>query len=204
LCLKRNNYAGTVNASRGQPLTAEAVILPIEFQLNRDPHLLEQYYQLRQHCFRTELGISDFDGSEDEGDRQSRTMLALKDGHVIGGVRISPNIPLRKQLQEFNLKLDSCCIWERFAIDPAVRSVQLIRDFVAHLIEFSRLCNYQHALVLSSLRNARFYRQCHTALGVEFKIHRKQPGMARGPFADLEHYLSVSNLQECTTWKMAA
>jgi predicted GNAT family N-acyltransferase len=176
--------------------------LSTEFKLSRDPRLLEQYYQLRQQCFRQELGIPDFDGSEDEQDRESHILLAIEDGRVIGGARISPNVPVQQQLQELDLKLNSCCMWERFVVDPAVRTIQLIRDFCAHLIEFSRLSGFQHALILSSLRNARFYRQCHSALGIGFKIHRNVPNFAQGAFAGLEHYLSVSSLQDSLTVNM--
>lgn len=176
--------------------------MSIEFRLSQDPRLLEQYYQLRENCFRKELGIPDFDGSEDEQDREGQILVAIQDGRVICGARISANVPAQKQLQELDLKLNSCCMWERFVVDPNVRSIQLIRDFCAHLIEFSRLSGFQHALVLSSLRNARFYRQCHTALGIGFKIHRNVPNFAQGAFASLEHYLSVSSLQDCMAGSM--
>ena len=72
--------------------------MAIEFIESRDPALLEQYYQLRQTCFRKELGIPDFDGSEDELDRQSSILLAIQDGRCIGGARISPHVPLGGQL----------------------------------------------------------------------------------------------------------
>ena len=186
--------------------------MSIEFIVSQDPQLLEQYYQLRQACFRKELGIPDFDGSEDALDRRSHILLAIQDGRCIGGARISPNIPLEGQLQELDLAEDDCCMWERFVVDPAVRTIQLIRDFCAKLIEYSRYFGYQYALVLSSLRNARFYRQCHTALDVGFQIHRAVPDCAQGAFAGLEHYLSVSNLQdvsaaalrECVPVRLAA
>ena len=172
--------------------------MSIEFTVSTDPQLLEQYYQLRQACFRKELGISDFDGSEDTTDRQSHILLAIQDGRCVGGARISPNVPVNGQLRELELQGDDCCMWERFVFDPEVRTVQLIRDFCAELIDYSRHFGYQYALVLSSLRNARFYRQCHTALKVGFQIHRHVPDCAQGAFAGLEHYLSVSSLQDCS------
>ena len=42
----------------------------IKYEVTRDPRLLEQYYDLREVCFRKELSISDFDGAEEEQDRQ--------------------------------------------------------------------------------------------------------------------------------------
>ncbi len=178
--------------------------MSIEFKLTRDPQLLEQYYALREQCFREELGLPDFDGSEEKEDRQGQILLAIQDGRCIGGARISPNVSLQSQIRQLDLKQDTCCMWERFVFDPAVRTVQMIRDFCAHLIQFSREIGYHHAMVLSSLRNARFYRQCHSALGVGFKIHRHVPHSAKGSFAGLEHYLSVARLQEAQPLRVAA
>ena len=178
--------------------------MSIEFKLTRDPRLLEQYYALREQCFREELGLPDFDGSEEESDRKGHILLAIRDGRCIGGARISPTVTLKSQVQQLDLNQGACCMWERFVIDPAVRSIQLIRDYIAQLIKASWDAGYQHAMVLSSLRNARFYRQCHSALGVGFKIHRHVPHSAKGAFAGLEHYLSVAHLQKVQPVNVAA
>jgi hypothetical protein len=166
--------------------------LSIEFRVSHESDLQGQYYSLRERCFRLELGLPDFDGSEEPQDRQGIILLALKNGECVGGARISPHITLVSQVELLNLKEDSCCMWERFVIDPTVRTVYLVREFVAHLISVSRDHGFQNAMVLSSLRNARFYRRCHTALGVPYQIHRPVPHLAQGAFAGLEHYLSVS------------
>ena len=178
--------------------------MSIEFKLTRDPRLLEQYYALREQCFREELGLPDFDGSEEHDDRQGQILLAVQGGRCIGGARISPTVSLKSQIQQLELTQGACCMWERFVFDPAVRTVQMIRDFCAHLIQFSRETGYHHAMVLSSLRNARFYRQCHSALGVGFKIHRHVPHSAKGAFAGLEHYMSVAHLQEAQPVRVSA
>jgi hypothetical protein len=170
--------------------------MSIEFKLTRDPQLLEQYYALREKCFQEDLGISDFDGSEDDSDRQGQIFLAIQDGRCIGGARISRQLPKQGYHHELNLQSQTCCIWERSFLDPAVRTLQLFRDFCTHLVEISRVLGYHHALVLSSLRNARFYRKCHSAMGIGFQIHRHVPDCAQGAFAGLEHYVSVSRLRE--------
>ena len=174
--------------------------MSIIFQITKDPRNLDQYYQLRQACFRKELGISDFDGTEDEIDRRSHLLLALHDEHCIGGARISCNLPNSTLLQELSLEKAShrICMWERFVIDPDARNEQLFRNFCAHLIDVSQLLGFQYSLVLSSQRNARFYRKYHTALGIEFQVHRHVPDCAADSFSGLEHYVSVAGLQwEC-------
>jgi predicted GNAT family N-acyltransferase len=168
----------------------------IKIELSRDPQLLEQYYTLRERCFRQELELPDFDGSEEHLDRCGHILIAHRDGECVGGARITPSLLPEDQLRDFDLAPETCCAWERFVLDPTIRTVQLARDFLAHLIEVSRVLGYHHALMFSSQINARFYRQCHTALSAAFQIHETRPGCAQGPFDGLEHYLSVSKLRE--------
>ena len=59
--------------------------MSIEFKLSRDPHLLQQYYDLREQCYREELGIPDFDGSEELDDQRGHILLAIENGRCIGG-----------------------------------------------------------------------------------------------------------------------
>ncbi len=94
-------------------------------------------------------------------------------------------------------------MWERFVIDPAVRKVEMIRAFIAHMVEVSKDNGYHHAMVLSSLCNARFYRRCLSSLEVDYEIHRHVPHCAQGSFAGLEHYLSVAYLQSDERLKIA-
>lgn len=176
----------------------------IEFEVSRDPKLLGQYYALRERCFRQELGLTNFDGSEETNDRRGQILIAHQHGHCIGGVRISPELQLQEPLAELELLETACCMWERFVVEPAIRSINFTREFIAQLIDFSNLLGYHHALVLSSMRNARFYRACHTALGVPFEIHRTVPECAKGEFARLEHYLSVSYLKETQQLRLVA
>jgi hypothetical protein len=177
-------------------IKSKVVNMSVEFTVSQDSQLLEQYYALRERCFRDELGLPDFDGSEEEQDRKGQVLLAIQDGRCIGGARISPTVTLLSQIQHLELTQGTCCMWERLVFDPVVRTVQILREFCAHLIQFSRDSGYHHAMVLSSLCNARFYRQCHSAQGVSFKIHRHVPHSAKGVFAGLEHYLSVAHLHD--------
>jgi hypothetical protein len=177
--------------------------LSIQFVVSRDKDQLNEYYQLRERCFRSELDLPNFDGSEEEGDIQGKILLALWNGRCIGGARISGHVALPSHLEQLDLKREDCCMWERFVIEPSVRTVELVREFCAHLVQASHESGYQYAMVLSSLRNARFYRRCHSALGVGFEIHRPVPHSAKGAFAGLEHYLSISHLHEQEGMRLA-
>lgn len=177
--------------------------MSIEFKLSRNTTYLDQYYALRERCYRRELGIAEFDGTEEEQDRQGQILLALRDGECIGGVRIGPYVSWPSQLESLGLEAERCCMWERFVIEPRVRTGHLFRDFCSHLIGYSIELGFRHAMVLSSLRNARFYRRYHSELGVEFRIHRSVPHCAGDCFAGLEHYLSLAYLEAGETLKMA-
>jgi len=170
--------------------------LPIDFRVCQEGTLLTEYYDLREQCFREDLGLTDFDGSEEDRDRQGTILVAVENGRCIAGVRISPMVTLLSQVQQLGFERESCCMWERFVFAPAARTISLIRRFIAYLIETSRKIGYEHAMILSSHKNARFYRRCHTALGVGYQIHRPVPHCAEGKFAGLEHYLSVSYLAQ--------
>ena len=183
--------------------TGRVAILSLEFKITRDSQVLSQYYQLREQCFRSDLGLSGFDGSEDEQDRRSRILVALQGGRCVGGVRISTRVTLVSQLQQLGLDKERCCMWERFAIAPAMRTLGVFRDFSSYLVSASRDSGYENAMVLSSLPNARFYRRCHSALGVSFKIHRHVPHCAQGSFSGLEHYLSVAHLKRPDVQRVA-
>jgi hypothetical protein len=178
--------------------------MPIIFELTRNQELLQQYYRLREAAFREEIGISGFDGSEESADRNGRLLIAHWKGRCLGGARISSRKLGSGEYRELELRSMACCTWERLVLDPEIRTDQLARDFCSHLIDVSRVLGYEHALLVSSLRNARYYRRCHSALGVDFRIHRPAPEYARGEFAGLEHYLSVSHLADCEQVRMVA
>jgi N-acyl-L-homoserine lactone synthetase len=168
----------------------------IEFTVTRDPRLLEQYYQLREQCFRKVLGIPDFDGSEEDLDRTGHILIAEENGRCMGGARISKRLPLQEHLDELELAPEDCCMWERFVLDPSARQMQLGRAFLWNMIEVSRSLGYRHAVTLSCLHTARLYRICHQGLGVDFQIHRHVPEYENGLLAKFKHYLSVAHLQE--------
>ena len=170
--------------------------LLIEMEITRDEVFLGQYYALREKCFRAELGIPQFDGSEEERDRSGYVLVAHSDNRCLAGVRISPDLLLPSLAQSLTIDQSRCCMWERFVVDPSVRKLPLIREFIGSLVQHSRELGYDHAMVLSSLCNARFYRRCLRSLGVEYAIQRQVPHCADGSFAGLEHYLSVAHLQQ--------
>ena len=170
--------------------------MAIEFKISRDPHLLQQYYQLREECFREELGIPDFDGSEEERDKNSLKFLAIENGKCIGGARISSELIFQSQIKRLEIEKSSCCMWERFAFHPSMRKLPLMREFCVRLNEVSWQAGFHNAVILSPLPNARLYRLGHSTMGVEFNIHRRVPHCAQSPFAGIDHYFSTVSLRD--------
>jgi hypothetical protein len=174
------------------------------FELSRNGRLLEQYYRLREERFREDLGIPAFDGSEELQDRRGDVLVAHKNGQCVGGIRITSSDLSPNLLQGLEYPAAGCCVWERFVLAPEVRSVKFARQFCDNLITMSQALGYRYALVLSSRRTARFYRQLHSGLGVSFRILRPAPDYASGAFSGLEHYLSVSHLEDSPPLAMVA
>jgi GNAT superfamily N-acetyltransferase len=169
--------------------------MQVIYELSSEPKYLNQYYELREKCYRVDLKLAAFNGAEEQRDRTGQILIARQGEKCIGGARISDAASLLDALPGLQLPSDNSCVWERFCLDPTIRSTALAKDFLAKLIEYSRDFGFEHAVLLSSLRNARFYRLCHSALGVEFTIASKLHAAEPEQFAGLEHYLSFSTLQ---------
>lgn len=176
----------------------------IRFEVTQDPALLDQYYRLREQCFRTELELEDFDGAEEAEDRSGHILVARQEDFLVGGIRIASACPHSVFPAELAADSDSICIWERLVCHPERRSEQVSRDFLGQLIHHCRRLGYEYAVVLSTLLRARYYRISHSALGVPFDILRPAPEFATGVYASMEHYLSVSYLGDGQMTKAVA
>ena len=170
--------------------------MPITFEITRSQRLLRQYYELRHTYFKRDLGIEDFDGFEDEGDRNGKILIAHRAGEVIAGARISTSEGMLRQVREFDLAPDRCCMWERLVISPEERNLEVGRDFTSAMIDVSLNLGYRHAMVLSTLRISRLYRLCHAGLGIEFEIKRAAPECVSPAFAELDHYISLAHIHQ--------
>ena len=159
-----------------------------ELAFSRERRLLEQYYAIRQHCYRNvENGPAEFDGREDFYDRISDILIVKHAGEVVGGARIvgrprNVSIPLpleqdgvsiSKSLPEFNLDRLACCEFGRLAILDEYRSKVLLKEVVRSLIQRAIYRSYDYLIALSPLVQARCYRIiCHNLkLPYPYLIH---------------------------------
>ncbi len=183
--------------------------MSISFVVSKSEALLEQYYALREDCFRKELGIADFDGGEDEDDRRGTVLLAVENGNrVIAGARIVGSYadnpaPLPMENDDFRIRDSfpalglaglSYCYWGRLAIHPQHRSNKLSKMFLGEMLELSSELGFYYAFIVTDASRSRFYRLMHTALGYEYRI-LDEVTPAEQKFSGLEHLIAYSVLQ---------
>ncbi len=184
--------------------------MSISFVVSKNEMLLQQYYALREECFRTELGVTDFDGGEDHYDRSGTVLLAVEDGErVIAGMRIFGSyadkpvlLPLeneafriRDSFPELGLTSRSYCYWGRLVCHPSHRNDKgFAKLFLGKLLELSAELGFSYAFIVTDSIRSRFYRQVHSTLGYEYRI-LEEVTPAEQKFADLEHLIACSVLQ---------
>lgn len=185
--------------------------MQVVFEFTRDPDLLQQYYALRQHCYRKELKLDDFDGSEEPADLEGHIFIARYQRQCLGGARVisshldaSHGTSLQGLLPELGLSEQPFCFWERLSLSQTLRAHQLQKEFCAHLVNASFDLGYRYAFMVSSVRNARFYRLCHSMLEITYQIFNQIKCTPQGVFSQLEHVLSAAHLsyidQETLSW----
>ncbi len=176
--------------------------MQISYEITKDSRLLNEYYQVREHCYQQELKLPSFDGSEEPEDREGYIFVAKNNDYCLGGARITDNVEAllsNMSLCDLMLKLDmvpgTCCAWERLAVSHEFRDSRSQPEFCDQLVSASRSLGYDYALMVSSVKNARFYRLCHSMLNIPFKICSQIKCAPSGAFSQLEHVLSVAQLK---------
>ena len=175
--------------------------MQVVYEFTTDPQLLEQYYQLREQCYREELKLPDFNGAEEPADRNGRILIARNGDLCLGGARItsgtsdeSMSLSLNDLMPELGLQKGPYCMWERLSLSKELREYNCQKEFCAHLVNASWNLGYDYAFMVSSIRNARFYRLCHSVLDVTYRIFNQVKCTPKGTFSQLEHVLSAAHL----------
>tara|TARA_R110002074_G_scaffold358877_1_gene531260 strand:+ start:206 stop:817 length:612 start_codon:yes stop_codon:yes gene_type:complete len=176
--------------------------MQISYEITKDSRLLNEYYQVRERCYQQELKLPSFDGSEEPEDRDGNIFVAKNKDYCLGGARITDNVEAllsNMSLCDLMLKLDmvpgTCCAWERLAVSHEFRDSRSQPEFCDQLVSASRSLGYDYALMVSSVKNARFYRLCHSMLNIPFQICGEIECAPSGAFSQLEHVLSVAQLR---------
>lgn len=80
---------GSDNLSQAQNnVPAKEKESEVEVFVTEDRKFLDEYYNLRHFAYREENGWKNYDGAENQFDREGKIVVAVKDGKVIGGMRL--------------------------------------------------------------------------------------------------------------------
>lgn len=153
--------------------------MAIVYELSNDPFLLSQYYKIREACFRTELGLSLFDGGEDHHDIPGHILIIREGPKCLGGVRVTGCIPqgfgklpvessgflLRDECSDFLLESDGYCQWSRLAINPEFRNRVDVLRLCEKLIEVALEQGYLYSFYVTGSARTRLFQKLHMKLG---------------------------------------
>lgn len=180
--------------------------MSIQFEMSDDSTFLQTYYQIRESCFRQELGLPSFDGSEDDFDRQGMILIARDGSRCVGGVRLSAGSPAGggTPLEHEGVALTSIfpqleedgkyCQLTRLALLPAYRTPQSVRNLMGASVSLAVELGFDYGFCVAGMNRARLYKRVLTVLGYEYRIFEQVSVAPEKGFAGLPHLLSVIKL----------
>lgn len=183
----------------------------IELSVSDSSKDKQAYYQIRELCYRQELGLDFFSGAEDEDDRDGEIIIIKSNDRVIGGARINFVIPKMSNLlpleeEGFHMKLlfpdlklnnVGYCEFGRIAILPEHRSKGLWLKLVAVLTAraLSRECKY--LFTISSMEQALQNQGTHIEMGCHYIIEQQMEVPQKQVYSSLGRiYLSHSQMEK--------
>lgn len=184
--------------------------MSITFEFSKCDSMLEQYYWLREECFRKELGLETFDGGEDIYDQNGK-ILIVRDGKTcVGGVRITgcsllgqslmplehKGLDINQMLPQIQLPLAPYCQWERLVLRPEYRGIDMLRSICRALIRGCASLGYHYAFNVTGIKRARLYKRVHSNLGYDYEIFNQLKMPVENGFSHLEHLLSIAFIPE--------
>lgn len=184
--------------------------MSVSFELSREPRMLQQYYRIREQCFRSELGVAGFDGGEDCYDGLS-DVLVIRDGdRCIGGVRMldpsklpghrlpfeAGDVDIRRYLSIEQEPLSQYCQWSRLAIDPKYRNKVDLLQFCNALTESAKNKGFLYSLYISEGIRTRLFMKLHKKLGFDYHILEDVEVPVENGFDQFKHLLSVARLDK--------
>ena len=171
-------------SSRKNTLPRKRVSDNIIIEATNNGFYKEQYYQLREMCYRRDLGIDHFDGSEDDYDRDSIIVIAREGRKVIAGGRLTISLPSRPMVlpleekgfimselfPELKLASKVYCETTRFAIHPDFRSRAISFLINKELLKIGNKNNCFCQFSVAPLKITRNYAIIARKLGLLHKI----------------------------------
>lgn len=163
----------------------------LEVIFTKDAELLDQYYKLRERCYRNDTGWKNYNGAESQTDRDSMIVVAKNSqGIVVGGARImfpkfdqftSNEIPdegytIRNALEKSGL--NSNAIYSEIsavAIDKSYRNRETMKKMFTLMIEESKRQNCDYIVGFAIFVASRDHKIAFKSLGYKLDILKNFP-----------------------------
>jgi hypothetical protein len=191
--------------------------MQLRFEVTEDPNVLNRYYQIREYCFRRDLGLQSFDGGEDIFDRAGIVLTFFDDDLCIGGIRLNGEsrkldknpglaLPLEhafsKRSERFSLRTelkdvigDACyCQWSRLVLAPEYRTRLDYAYMLEKMITVARQYDFSYGFHVSGQTQARLYKRYHERLGYAYCSLNDFSLPVEDGFETLPHILSFSRI----------
>jgi hypothetical protein len=158
---------------------------PVVFEFSDNLVLRQNYFALRQECYREDLGLKDFSGGWDAHDVAGNVLIARKGNEVVGGARIVVSSPASEQLlpleskdfrmseifPELHLEKAAYCEFSRLAVERSERTGgNLARDIIIELTREAKARGIRYLFAVSTPLQARCYRKVFKSLGHDYVI----------------------------------
>jgi hypothetical protein len=164
-------------------------ISKVKIQITKDPELLQQYYDLRERTFRSDLGFKSYDGQENKYDKNGRIFIGTLNGEVVSGARlmVSSDMPylvhedieknFTYQVMCKSLDIDLCgvkyaeisalCEQEKFRVEG------MLDKLLEVVIGYCRSENIKYMFGITDLTQNRNYKKTFTKINVKSIIADK-------------------------------
>jgi hypothetical protein len=185
----------------------------IEYEVTRDPGLLQQYYRLRDQMFINVWGLERFSGQKDAYDDKSDIVVARIGNLVVGGMRVTYNVPgtdrllpmegpdfrLHSMLPECNVDEVNCAEVSRFVILPEYQNSAVMLEMIRRIFRRGVEKKVQFAFSISPLVLARNYRKAGTLFGVSWSVRNDVVVPEREEFEGIKMVFSMVDLRSIYT-----
>jgi len=184
----------------------------IELSFNKNKILLNQYYQLRERSYRSERGWNNFNGQENDFDRNGHILIAKEKNRCIGGLRVmfenktdffsnetpDSNYLFRKYLEEYKnetVPMNSIVEISSIVIVDEYRNGETFKEMVKFSLDYiKKQPEAKYVICIANLASCRLYKIIARNLGYQAYIEKEKPWLnIRNPYP-VECYLIYMKL----------
>lgn len=182
----------------------------VEIFFTKDKFYLNQFYKLREHCFRKDNHWLEYDGSETNFDRNGHILVVKKNDKVVGGIRMicgeevdffSSECPDSKYLYQEYLKTKNESVDKKdlaeissLVIDYEYRNNILCIEMLRMLYEIAKLKKIKFVFSVSTISHCRFYKILCKKGGQHVDIEEKYLWKPEKKYSFVQTYLVYAKL----------